>query len=188
MDIIMIRHGKTEDNTTKIFGRDDTVLSKQGREQIERTKILLKEYRFKNVYYSPLVRAKETLDILELQGISDSRIKEMNFGIFTGHTYNQLLEKYPKEIGLWTDNTNTYKIPQGESLDMVYYRVKEFLEEISEQDENTVVVTHDGVIKLAFCWVFNNLDLFFKFKIDNGSINIISVNDNFKLIKKLNYF
>ncbi|HZK58104.1 MAG TPA: histidine phosphatase family protein, partial [Clostridia bacterium] len=108
MDIIMIRHGKTEDNTTRTFSRDDTVLSKQGREQVERTKELLKSYRFKNVYYSPLARAEETLDILELQGISDSRIKEMNFGIFTGHTYNQLLGKYLKEIRLWTDNTNTY--------------------------------------------------------------------------------
>lgn len=187
LDIIMIRHGETEDNILKIFSRDDTRLSERGKEQIKRTRELLKNFKFDKVYYSPLERTKETLDILGLEGNHDVRIREINFGIFTGYTYNQLLEKYPDETKLWVDDPNNYNIPEGESLNVVYSRVKNFLEEIVELDEDMILVVHDGVIRLALCWIFDNPGFFFKFKIDNGSINIITIEDDFKYIKKLNY-
>ena len=34
MDIIMIRHGQSEDNVTKNFGTFDTLLSEKGKEEI----------------------------------------------------------------------------------------------------------------------------------------------------------
>lgn len=187
LDIIMIRHGETEDNILKILSRDDTKLSDRGKEQIKRTRELLKDFTFDKVYYSPLGRAKETLDILGLDGNPDVRIREINFGIFTGYTYDELLEKYPEETKLWLDDPNTYNISEGESLNIVYDRVKNFLEEKAKLDEDIVLVVHDGIIRLALCWIFDNPNLFLKFKIDNGSINIISIEDDFKYIKKLNY-
>ena len=71
---------------------------------------------------------------------------------------------------------------------MAYERVTSFLEEISKKGQDTVLVCHDGVVKIALSWVFDNLDYFFKFKIDNGSVNIISIDESgFKYIKKTNY-
>lgn len=187
MDIIMIRHGETEDNINKIFSRDDTILSAKGKEQIRNTKKLLEKFDFHKVYYSPLGRTKETLDILELEGNSEVRIREIDFGIFTGYTYKELLDVYPDETKSWVDNPHTYHIPKGESLNVVYSRVKEFLDEMSKLNEDIVLVIHDGIIRLALCWILDNPDLFFKFKIENGSINIISIEEDYKYIKKLNY-
>lgn len=183
----MIRHGESEDNIQRIFSRDDTKLTEKGIEQIEETKELLKKFKYDRVYYSPLKRTVETLGILGLTGIEEIKIREINFGIFTGKTFEEISEIYPDETKSWLGDTQQYIIPQGESLLDVYNRVKRFLEEISKYDENILLVTHDCVIRLALSWIFDNPDYFFKFKVDNGSINIVSIDEGFKYIKKLNY-
>ena len=188
MDIIMIRHGQSEDNVTKNFGTFDTLLSEKGKEEIRVTKENLKQYEFNKVYYSPFIRTVETLEHLGLTGKVDKRIGEYNFGIFSGMTNATIEEKYPLEYGEWIDNPTDYIIREGESLRLVYKRVKEFLEEKVKEDEDMLLVTHAGVIRLALCWVFDDIDYFFKFKVDNGSINIISIDEKgYKFIKKLNF-
>jgi len=182
----MVRHGETEDNICKIYSRDNTILSKKGIEEIKISKKILEEYTFDKVYYSPLTRTEETLKYLELDGTPEERIEEWDFGIFSGLNYREIEDKYPIEYKEWTDNPIDFIIREGESLEVVYKRVVEFLEELVENEEDVLLVTHGGVIGLAFCWVFDNIDYFFKFKIDNGSINIISIEDGYKFIKKSN--
>ncbi len=183
----MIRHGESEDNIQKIFSRDDTSLTPKGIEQIKGTKELLEKFNYSKVYYSPLKRTVESLYHLGLEGIMEPRIREINFGIFTGKTFEEITELYPDESKSWVDDSQNYVISEGESLLNVYNRVEEFLEEASKKDENILLVCHDCVIRLALSWIFDNPDYFFRFKIDNGSINIISVDEGYKYIKKLNY-
>lgn len=183
----MIRHGESEANVSKIFGTKQSPLSKKGIEQIKVTKENLKEFKFDKVYYSPFVRTVETLNNLGLEGIPDNRIAEYNFGIFTGKTYLDIEEEFPEDYKAWIDDPTDYIIRDGESLRLVYQRLTDFLKEAIEQDEDILLVTHAGVIRLALCWIFDDIDYFFKFKVDNGSINIISIDDGYKFIKKMNY-
>lgn len=184
----MIRHGESEDNVLRVFGTFESPLSQNGVEQIKRTKDTLKEFDYSKVYYSPFIRAVETLNILELEGIEDKRIGEYDFGIFSGMNNKMIKEKYPEKYKLWNENPIDYVIEDGESIDIVYKRVSEFLEEIVKKGESVVLVSHAGIIRLAFCWIFENMDYFFKFKVDNGSINIISVDEeNFKFVERSNY-
>ena len=110
----------------------------------------------------------------------------MNFGIFTGKTFDELIKEYPDESEAWFNGGNRYQIPKGESLEMVYNRLLEFLEELVDRDENVVLITHEGIIRLACCWVFDDINHFYRFKADNGSINIISISENYRYISKLN--
>lgn len=188
MDIIMIRHGESEDNVSKVFGTFESPLSDKGREQIRITRENLSEFHFAKVYSSPYSRTIETLEHLGLEGIIDNRIGEYNFGIFSGKTNALIEEEFPLEYSEWIDNPRDYIIREGESLTMVYERVKSFLDEMVSQGEDVLLVTHAGVIRLALCWVFDDIDYFFKFKVDNGSINTISVDEEgFKFIKKINH-
>lgn len=187
MDIIMIRHGESEDNVSKVFSRDTTKLTEKGINQIKKTKELIRNYEFDKVYYSPLTRTDETKLHLELEGIAEDRIREINFGIFTGYSFDEFTTIYPDESKLWVADPYTYLVPDGESIDMVYERVKDFLEEISKQDEDVVLVTHEGIIRLVCSWVFDDPKYFFRFKANNGSISIVSVDEGYKYIKKLNY-
>ena len=187
MDIIMIRHGESEDNIRKVFSAPETSLTKKGIEQILSTKNHLKNYEFASIYYSPFTRTDQTREHLGLKGKKDSRIAEVNFGIFTGLKYEEIIKLYPSESKEWIENPYSYDIPEGESIKTAYKRVVVFLEEIVSKDENVLLITHEGIIKIICSWVFDNPYYFFKFKANNASLSIISVEDGYKFIKKLNY-
>lgn len=186
MDIILIRHGESEDNILKVFSRSETKLTEKGIEQIINTKRRLENYKFSKVFYSPLDRTIETYKHLQLDGVEESSIQELNFGIFTGMTFSEYTKKYPVESKAWIDDVFNYHIPKGESIILVYNRLIKFLEELIKEDEDVVLVTHDGIIKLACSWVFDDPNYFFKFKADNGSITVITINEGDKYISKLN--
>ena len=186
MDIIMVRHGESEDNISKILSRESTSLTEKGIRQILNTKELLKSYDFEKVYYSPLRRTDETRHYLGLEGIADTRIAEINFGIFTGYKYDEYSKKFPDESNLWSKEPYTYRIPKGESINMAYERVKRFLEDVIMEGKNTLLITHEGIIRIICSWIFDEPEYFFRFKLDNGSINVISIVDGYKFIKELN--
>lgn len=187
MDIIMIRHGQTEDNIDKIFSRDSTSLSQRGIDEMLLAKKALTQFKYERIYYSPLNRTVQSLQYLELKGKVEDRIKEIDFGVFTGKTFKEISEIYPIESKAWVSDSINYRTPEGESVLDVYKRTSRFLEELVINGKDSLLICHDCVIRLAFCWIFDNPDYFFKFKVDNGSINIISVDDNYKYIKKTNY-
>ena len=187
MDIILIRHGETEDNLKRIFSRDNTKLTDKGKSQILKSKKLLKNFGYEEVYYSPLTRAVESTEVLGLNGIIEDRIREINFGTFTGMTFDEIRKLHPLKAKEWLKDSINYRVPKGESVLDVYNRIEEFLKEIIQRDKNVLLICHDCVIRVALCWVFDNPDYFFKFKVDNGSINIISVEEDYKYIKKTNY-
>ena len=141
----------------------------------------------KKVYYSPLKRAVDTLGCLGLKGKEDIRLREINFGIFTGKSFEEISKIYPEETKLWTKDIYNYRIPKGESLQDVYKRVSEFLEEVCKLDKNLLLVTHDSVIRLALCWVFDNPLYFYRFKIDEGSITTITISNGYKYIYRVNH-
>lgn len=187
MDIIMVRHGETEDNIGKIFSRDDTKLTEKGKRQILNAKALLKEFNYEEIYYSPLTRTVESKELLELGGIKEERIREVDFGLFAGKTFNQIHDLYPEDGKRWMKDPISFRIPNGESVVDVYGRVESFLEELVGQNKNVLLVCHDCVIRNILCWVLDNPNYFLKFKVDNGSINVISIDEGFKYIKKINY-
>lgn len=183
----MIRHGESEDNVSKILSRDTTRLTDKGIDQIKKTSELLKNYKYDKVFYSPLTRTDESRHYLGLEGTQEQRIREINFGIFAGYKYDDFTNIYPDESKLWIEDPYNYNIPDGESLIIVYKRVKDFLEEAVKADENILLVTHEGIIRLACSWVFDDPNYFFKFKAENGSLSIISVDEGYKYLKKLNF-
>lgn len=188
MDIILIRHGETEDNVLKNFSTKDTPLTDRGREQIKKVRPLVETLSFDKVYVSPLKRAMETMEILGLEGDVEKRIQEVGFGLFEGKTYETMKKEFPEEIKMWDEDYINYPTPKGESIKLAYERVTSFLGEIIKKDEDVLLVCHDGVIRIALSWIFDNVEYFFKFRSENGSVNIITVNeDGFKYINKMNY-
>lgn len=187
MDIVFIRHGKTEINEKGRYGGFiDTNLSSSGIEEARATTKLIQGKDFSNIYISPLKRAWQTAEIMGVSGKADKRIKEMNFGIFEGLNYQEILQEYPKEAKAWAEDHINYRIPQGESLKDVYDRVADFITEISKGEGNQLVVTHEGTIKCALCSIFGNPEYFYRFKVVHCRFTQITLEEGYKYIKALN--
>ena len=89
--LYIMRHGKTEWNALKkLQGKTDIPLSAEGREMAEKARAEYADVHFDVCFCSPLIRARETAEIL-LRGrgvpiISDDRLAEMCFGEAEGMT------------------------------------------------------------------------------------------------------
>lgn len=186
MDIIIVRHGESEANVRKEFGKNETKLSEKGRQQAIKTKDYIKTLDFKKVYVSPLKRARETMELLGLDGEIRDEVREISFGEMEGKTYDIYSEQCPDEVKKWSEDPLNYAVPGGETVKEAYDRIVPFLEELIEKDENAIIISHDGTVRIAMSYIFDNPDYFFRFKADNVSISKITIEDGFKFINFMN--
>lgn len=142
MTIYLIRHGKTEANEQHLYcGSTDLSLSCRGRAELEKLRYQIKNARFMT---SGMKRTNETLHILfgDVSFEVDPRFREVDFGIFEMHSYEEL--KDTPQYQAWLAGDNEGNVPAGgESGNQMHQRV---LEAYSEIREDTVIVTHGGVI------------------------------------------
>lgn len=187
MDIVFVRHGRTEINEKGCYGGStDCSLSQRGIDEIKQFKKYIDGIEFDAVYVSPLKRTIESAEIIGLDYIIDSRIREINFGVFEGLNYKEVNERYPEEYRKWNEDYLNYRLPQGESMLDVFKRTEDFLSDIANTGKRLLVVTHGGIIRNALSNVFGSREHFYKFKVGYGTANIISIDNSYSFIKGIN--
>lgn len=154
--IYLTRHGQTDWNVQKkVMGRCDEPLNGKGREQAKQTKELLSNISFDLIICSPLLRAKETAQIINsdrnIKIDFDDRIIERDFGELEG-----LQTKDFDFDGFWNYYKNN-KYNKAENIQDFFNRIYRFLDEICDEysDKNILIVAHGGV-SIPFNCYFNN--------------------------------
>lgn len=154
MKLYLIRHGKTLANELHIYcGSTDLPLTEVG---IEELKTLHYDFppscRFLT---SGMIRTEQTLYYLcgDVAHKMDKRFREIDFGIFEMHGYEELKE-WP-EYQEWISGDNESKVPpMGESGVQMTKRVLEGLNALLESGEDMVLITHGGVIAAIMQYLF----------------------------------
>lgn len=156
MDLLLVRHGVSEHNTSDVIsgGTSNLNLSQAGVKQVEEVSKIIDNNKIDQVYASPLIRAKRTAQILtdfQKDIITDDRLKEMDFGSWEGQHAEELKVKCPDAFDdLGTINSKYTKYAKnGETFEQVADRVEEFLAEIQpySNDKTIMVVCHGFVIR-----------------------------------------
>ena len=115
-----MRHGRTDWNQQRrIQGRTDIPLNDEGREMARKAAEEYKDVHFDVCYCSPLIRAKETAQLL-LEGrnvpiIFDDRLKEMSFGIYEGVANSFSIPDCPINEFFFHPEAYTTPVEKGES-------------------------------------------------------------------------
>lgn len=187
--LILIRHGQTEMNAQNLyFGKLNPPLNDLGIEQVYMAKEKLSNIAYDCIYSSPLERTKETAEIcnyLDKEIIYDSRLEEINFGIFEGLTFKEISEQYPNEVKEMEKNWKSFNYITGESLEELYQRAVSFLETLDYTKDN-LIISHWGIINCIISYfVSGTLDTYWKFKVDNCSMVIFEGDFNFSYLTKL---
>ncbi len=175
--LYIIRHGKTDWNKKyKLQGRTDIPLNDEGRKMAAAAADEYKDVRFDICYCSPLVRAKETAEIL-LKGrdvpiITDDRLTEMCFGIYEGVENSFNIPDCP--INVLFHHPELYTVPAegAESMEELFARTGEFLKEIVEPQLNNnkdiLIVGHGAMNSSIVCRIKNlPLEKFWSAGIEN---------------------
>lgn len=171
--IYFIRHG--QDDEEYIGGWSDVTLTEEGIEEIKKTSTWIQNnLNIKMIVTSDISRATETAQIigekLNLDYLENESLREQNKGDFNGLKKTLL----NKEKLVFLKNVTIYTIfPNGESLMDLKVRIESIMEKILALDDDTLIVTHRGVINMIYI-ILNHLELTMdkeKFDVTHGSIH-----------------
>lgn len=153
MNIYLVRHGQTEANVNKLFnGRNEGNLTQFGIEQAKSLLDIIKNLNIDIIFSSPLKRAIQTAEILNLNNkelIIDERLIERDFKNYT-----------LKSVELIEDKSIIYKKECENDIDIepfskICERVGNFISDIKLKynEKNILIVSHGDII-LAFKMYF----------------------------------
>ena len=161
--LYIMRHGKTDWNKEyRLQGLTDIPLNEEGREMARKAAIEYRDVNFDICFCSPLVRAKETAEIL-LKGrnvpiVVDDRLHEMCFGVYEGKKdVFHLPDEEPIKNFFFHPEKYTEPVEGGESFDELFKRTSEFLKEkvdpLLAEGKDVLIVGHgalnSGIISLV---------------------------------------
>ncbi len=145
MTICLIRHGKTEANEKRLYcGSTDLPLSDEGAEELRGLHYEIPHARFLT---SGMKRTEQTLEILfgAVEHTADEGFREVDFGAFEMRSYGQL--KQNSAYLAWISGDNEANTPPGgESGVQMRQRVRASFRAVLQSRQDTVIVTHGGVI------------------------------------------
>ena len=192
--LILVRHALTVDNQkSRLSGHIDSSISEEGKEQIDKITNYLKDFDIDKIYTTTSSRTKDTVkklsELKSIEIIEKESLKEISFGDFEGLTFDEIKDKYPKEFQDMIEKGYEDKYPNGESLIDSYNRVCIELDNIiSNNDDRTILIcSHGGTIRNIITYLISNSYKYhWNFKIDNGSVTILEVQDGFTVITAMN--
>lgn len=190
--LLLIRHGQTDYNLSRRYcGFSNPSLNEAGIAQAQALKKRLRELEIDAVYSSDLLRAIETARIaLPDKSITKvEKLREYNFGVFEGLTYEEIMEEHADIYTKWIDNPSKQAIPGGDCFTLFSKRVREGLNSISSSNKGKAValVTHSGPIRLILSDLLKyGSDKFWKIAQDNAALNVINYNDSSAEVEIIN--
>ena len=114
--VIFVRHAEAEGNVNRNFhGHYDSLLTENGRKQLELVAQRLKNEPIDVIYSSDLTRTFETaMSIAQGRGlevIKDKRLREIYGGQWEDVPWDELPVRFPESYGFWLKNPQLYVCP-----------------------------------------------------------------------------
>ena len=151
--LLFVRHGQSEANTRHIFaGHLDAPLSSLGQKQAEALALYLDAFSISAIYTSDLSRAASTAEpTARRKGLTlqkDSRLREINAGIWEGKTFDALSPR--ADFAVWLSDIGHAAPEGGETTEALLSRVLGATREIAAKHvgETVLISTHATPIRL----------------------------------------
>lgn len=160
LQVFIARHGQNEDNVNNLLnGHRDLPLTELGREQARELGRAIKAsgLSFDTIYCSPLVRAKETAEILAEMNQFDppivyDQLIERDFGAMTGTPADEIEARCSPHI-IKADPVTYVLYPEGgETFPQLLERGHVILDYVSSRhsDGNVLLVCHGDIGKMIY--------------------------------------
>ena len=152
--IYLARHGRTAYNHEGRFqGQGPVPLDETGRQQAAELAEIAAGYGFRALWASPLLRARQTAEIvaqrLGLPIRYDARLMETDTGAWTDRSFAEVQAEAPEAFERWRTGAPGFAFPGGESFEQQADRVAAALAEIERGPLPALVVCHGVTIRVA---------------------------------------
>ena len=185
--IIFLRHAQAKNNVERILAgrKEGFPLTQTGLQQAEKIAKFLKPLEISAIYSSPIERAISTAKLaarnLNLEVKTDSRLTEIEMGMFSGMFYEDMFAKYGNVfLKFYQDNpiieengVEPFSNVKKRVLDIVNYCSKE------HKEENVLLVTHMDPIKAMISTILHlKPESLYELIIRNASLTILKKEQN----------
>ena len=152
--LYLARHGRTAYNLEGRFqGQQPVPLDATGRAQAGELAERAAAYGFAALWTSPLLRARETADVvarrLGLAPIEDARLMETDAGDWTDRSFADVQAEAPELFAAFLAGDAGFAFPGGESFAEQETRVAAALDDVERDELPALVVCHGMVIRAA---------------------------------------
>ncbi len=162
LTLYLLRHGESLANVKRVFAvkKEDLCLSEAGVNQVNGQVDLLKTIGFGCIYTSPLLRAKQTANILaqklNLTVVASDSLTEVNVGVLDGGSQDvrESQELYESVLEEWELGHTSLGFPNGETLREVERRFGGFLDDVESKKEKRILVIGHCLLFMAVLWLF----------------------------------
>ncbi|MBL9117549.1 MAG: histidine phosphatase family protein [Verrucomicrobiaceae bacterium] len=182
--LYLIRHGEVEEAYHQVFGgsRIDMGLSPLGLRQGQAVAEAMSARPVDAVYSSPMLRVKQTMQpFLQVHGsqpIVMDGLREIDFGVWTGHRWPQVQETFGVSAYDWLEIMETTGIPEGETAQQLMERVAPCLQQIlgDHPQQSVAVYCHGGIVRVILALLLEMpLARMAHFNIDYASITAVEI-------------
>lgn len=189
MLLYIVRHGVTAWNRLKkVQGCADIPLAPEGIALAKRTGEALREVDFDLCYTSPLLRARQTAELIlkgrDVPMICDSRIREIDFGVLEGTRFkDESGAVISREMDIFFNAPLSYRRPDGgEDISDILLRTGEFWEELVNNRElshkTLLISSHGCAVRALLQKVYQDHSNFWHGCVPpNCCVNLVSVQD-----------
>uniref|UniRef100_A0A8C3QR42 6-phosphofructo-2-kinase n=1 Tax=Cyanoderma ruficeps TaxID=181631 RepID=A0A8C3QR42_9PASS len=103
------------------------------------------------VWTSHMKRTIQTAEALGVPYEQWKALNEIDAGVCEEMTYEEIQERYPKELALRDQDKYRYRYPKGESYEDLVQRLEPVIMEL-ERQENVLVVCHQAVMRCLLAY------------------------------------
>ena len=178
--IFLLRHGEAENNIKNILScfpeKKQYNLTIKGKKQIETLAKELKNQKIDIIFSSPILRTKETAEILSkklgVEIIFDKRLIELNLGQFNGGSYDKFIKIFaPEKL---KEGSVELGVESGEQMEK---RLKNFLKDLNKKynNKNIIIISHGNPLQVLY-GIINGIDVlesYVRWNPSNGTPKVI---------------
>ena len=190
---IMMRHGETAWNKQgRVMGRHPVELTDHGRAQVAATAQFALNMRPDLIVTSPLVRARQSAEILAaglggVEILEEAAIAEVLYGRWEGMTYHELIDD--EHYITYRKSPIEHPTPGGDTIPEVQARGVEAVMRTIEQHpgRRVIFVSHGDIVRTVLCHFLKiELKHFHRIRVDNAALSAIQIAGEFAEVKFLN--
>jgi broad specificity phosphatase PhoE len=194
-DLFLIRHGEVEDGYHRVFGgRIDMELSPRGRDQARALGAHLRTRPLDAIYSSPMQRARQTAECVADHRpqpvVTLDELREVDFGAWTGLTFQQVFERYQARAFEWLHHLERGTMAGAESGADLRARIGPPLRRILSQHDGrpVAVVAHGGVVRVILSLLLElPLSKMSCFEVDYASVTWVEIRPHKTEVQLLNF-
>jgi broad specificity phosphatase PhoE len=191
--LMLVRHAAHDWIGRGVAGRMAVGLNDQGSRQAKELIARLQHRPPQVIYCSPMQRTQETAapiaQALGMAVVTDDALAEIDFGEWTGRTFEELDRDDHARWRIWCDRKSEAGAPGGELFVDVQRRIMARLEHLRRlhPSETVLLFSHGDVIKAALAGYLGlPLDHVGRFEIAPASVSIVEAGTDWYQVKLVN--